>query len=89
MQIARTRSLETGRYMVRAANTGVSAVIDTKGRVMTQSAQFVDQVVTDEIWPMNGRTPFIIWGNWAIISILSALVLLVFVQSRRTNSDGN
>ncbi len=89
LQIARTRSLETGRYMVRAANTGVSAVIDVKGRVLVQSRQFVDQVVTAEVWPMRGSTPFIIWGNWAIISILSALVLLIFVRSRRGNSGEN
>jgi apolipoprotein N-acyltransferase len=89
LQIARTRSLETGRYMVRAANTGVSAVIDMKGRVLIESGQFVDEVITEEVWPMRGSTPFIIWGNWAIISILSALVLLVFVRSRNINSDKN
>jgi len=86
LQIARTRSLETGRYMVRAANTGVSAVIDSKGRVLVASGQFVDQVVTEEVWPMHGNTPFIIWGNWAIISILSALILLVFIRTRRIKS---
>ncbi len=83
LQIARTRSLETGRYMVRAANTGVSAVIDAKGQLLAQSGQFVDEVVTAEVWPMRGSTPFIIWGNWAIISILLMLVLLVSVRSRR------
>ncbi|MDW3094168.1 MAG: apolipoprotein N-acyltransferase [Gammaproteobacteria bacterium] len=86
LQIARTRALETGRYMLRAANTGVSAVIDSNGQVMAESGQFVDQVITGEVWPMRGSTPFIIWGNWAIISILSALILLVFVRSRRANS---
>ena len=89
LQIARTRALETGRYMLRAANTGVSAVIDPKGQIMAESGQFVDQVVTGEVWPMRGSTPFIIWGNWVIISILSALILLVFVRSRRTNPGEN
>ena len=89
LQIARTRSLETGRYMVRAANTGVSAVIDMKGQVLAKSSQFVDFVVTEEVWPMRGRTPFIIWGNWAIISILSALVLLTFFRFGRVNSSEN
>ena len=89
LQIARTRALETGRYMVRAANTGISAVIDMKGQVLAKSGQFVDSVVTEEVWPMRGSTPFIIWGNWAIISILSALVLLVFTRSRRASSGEN
>lgn len=86
LQIAQTRALETGRYMLRAANTGVSAIIDPHGQVMAESAQFVDQVVTGEVWPMRGSTPFIIWGNWAIISILSALILLVFVRSHRATT---
>ena len=89
LQIARTRALETGRYMVRAANTGIYAVIDMKGQVLAKSGQFVDSVVTEEVWPMRGSTPFIIWGNWAIISILSALVLLVFTRSRRASSGEN
>ena len=88
LQIARTRSLETGRYMVRAANTGVSAVIDMNGKVLAESGQFIDSVVTEEVWPMHGSTPFIIWGNWAIISILSALILLVFVRSCRLSARG-
>lgn len=87
LQIARVRALETGRYMIRAANTGVSAIIDSKGSVMSQSGQFVEEVVTGEIWPMHGTTPFIIWGNWAIICIISTLLLLVFVQARRANSE--
>ncbi len=89
LQIARTRSLETGRYMVRAANTGVSAVIDMKGRLLARSGQFADEVVTEEVWPMRGSTPFVIWGNWAIISILSTLVLLVFARSRSANLGEN
>ena len=86
LQIARTRSLETGRYMLRATNTGTSALIDPKGDLLSQTGQFVDEVVSGEIWPMHGRTPFIIWGNWGIISIISALLLLIFFQSRRENS---
>lgn len=83
LQIARTRSLETGRYMIRAANTGVSAIIDHKGQIVTQSGQFVDAVVNGDVWPMNGSTPFIRWGNWAIISSLSVLLLIILVTQRK------
>lgn len=89
LQIARTRSLENGRYMLRAANTGVSAIIDSHGHILAESGQFIDQAITGEVWPMQGRTPFIIWGNWAIISILLAQVLLVLVLSRRNNPGEN
>jgi len=84
LQIARTRSLETGRYMVRAANTGISAIIDPKGRIKAQTSQFVDEVVKADILPMEGSTPFMRWGNWAIISSLSVLLLLIFVTKRKS-----
>ena len=84
LQIARVRALETGRYMIRAANTGVSAIIDTKGNIVTQTGQFVDDVVVRDVWPMQGATPFTRWGNWAIVSSLSALLLVILVIHRRS-----
>lgn len=86
LQIARTRSLETGRYMVRAANTGISAIIDTQGRIVAQTSQFVDEVVKADVVPMKGSTPFTKWGNWVIISSLSVLLLLIFVSQRKSIS---
>ena len=77
LQIAQSRALETGRYMLRATNTGISAIIDPYGKIMVRSGQFVDEVVSGEVRPMQGRTPYIIWGNWAIISIMFGLILLV------------
>lgn len=76
LQIAQSRALETGRYMLRATNTGISAIIDPDGQVLVRSAQFVDEVVSGEVRPMQGKTPYIIWGNWGIISIMFVLILL-------------
>lgn len=84
LQIARTRALETGRYMIRATNTGVSALISPRGAILAQSGQFVAEVVSGQVWAMEGVTPFIIWGNWAIIIIMSGLLLVVFAQYRKS-----
>ena len=88
LQIARARSLETGRYMLRATNTGISAVIDPQGVLLAQSGQFVDEVVEAEILPMRGSTPFVLWGNWAVIGVINALLLLIllhaFMHRRKT-----
>ena len=81
LQIARSRAVEAGRYLLRATNTGVSAIIDPAGVVLAQSGQFVDEVVTSEVRPMQGKTPFIIWGNWGIISIMFVLILLASRKS--------
>ena len=75
LQISRARARETGRYLLRSTNTGISAIIDPRGVIMDRSPQFVAAVVTGEVWPMRGTTPFIQWGNWAIIG--SSLLLLI------------
>lgn len=43
------RSAESGRWTVRAANTGISAIIDSQGRVRQASALFEEAVVAGEI----------------------------------------
>ena len=58
MQIAQMRSLETERVMMRATNTGVSAFIDHKGRVITQSEQFRTQTIVAKVQGRSGVTPF-------------------------------
>jgi apolipoprotein N-acyltransferase len=81
LQITRSRALETGRYMLRAANTGISAIITPKGESLQQSAQFIETSVTGEIWPMHGTTPFMRWGNWGIIGIM----MIFFVVGSRAS----
>lgn len=82
LQIARVRAAETGRYMVRAANTGISAIIDPKGEIITQSGEFTAEVVHAEIWPMQGQTPFMIWSNWGIICLLLITLLIAYGQQK-------
>ena len=81
LQIARVRSLESGRYMIRATNTGISALIDDKGNIVSRSGQFVEDVVTGTVVPMQGSTPFIIWGNWVVINISFILLLVIYFRA--------
>ena len=57
MQIAQMRALETERVMIRSTNTGVSAFIDHKGRVIKQSEQFMTQSIVAEVQGRTGATP--------------------------------
>jgi apolipoprotein N-acyltransferase len=63
LEIARVRSQETGRFMLRATNTGISAVIDDKGRVLERSPMFQRHVLSAEVVPMQGATPYVWMGN--------------------------
>lgn len=68
--MARMRALETGRYVVRATNNGVSAIIAPDGTVQQQSTQFMRTSLTGEIVPMQGNTPFILWRNYLVLALL-------------------
>jgi len=75
LQIARMRALETGRYMMRATNTGMTAVIDHQGQVTAEAPQFEVFALTATVIPRQGATPYTLVGNWLIVLLLSAGVV--------------
>jgi len=82
LQMARMRAREAGRPMLRAANTGPSAVIDERGNVVVASDQFRQLVVSSMVAPMRGRTPYVIWGNAPVVAAALCLLLFSAVQYR-------
>jgi apolipoprotein N-acyltransferase len=74
LQIARMRALEARRYMLRAANDGVSAVIDPHGRIVSQAPEFTQTVLHSSLTPRQGSTPYLRVGNWLAIG-LAGLIL--------------
>jgi apolipoprotein N-acyltransferase len=67
LQMARMRSIETARPMLRATNNGVSAVIDHKGNVLATSPQFEVAVLDGKVQPQAGATPYVLIGNWPVL----------------------
>lgn len=85
LEMARMRALETGRFLLRATNTGITAIIGPDGAIRERGPQFETAVVRGEIEPRSGATPYVRWGNWPIV-IGAVLVWAVFVRHRhRTN----
>jgi apolipoprotein N-acyltransferase len=74
LQVARMRALEAGRFLVRAANDGISAVIGPHGEVIARAAEFRPVALVSSIVPYAGRTPYARVGNWLVVS-LAALAL--------------
>jgi len=75
-EMARMRARETGRYVLRATNTGISAIIDNRGAIVARSRQFEATTVTARVVPRSGATPYVHWGNWPVVG-LSLLLLLI------------
>jgi apolipoprotein N-acyltransferase len=78
-QISQMRALETGRMMLRATNTGSTAIIDTKGRVVSELRLFQRGVLEGQAQGYAGATPYVRWGNLPAISLAMLLVLAVSV----------
>jgi apolipoprotein N-acyltransferase len=75
LQISQTRALETGRYMLRATNTGMTAIIDQRGHVVSEAPEFARAAVNGDVQGYAGTTPFVRWGNLPIIALSLALAL--------------
>jgi apolipoprotein N-acyltransferase len=73
-QIVRMRALEAGRYLVRAANDGISAVVGPHGEILARAPEFKPVALVSKIVPLRGLTPYAAVGNWLIVS-LAAMAL--------------
>jgi apolipoprotein N-acyltransferase len=82
VQMARLRALETARPMLRAANTGPSTAIDHRGAILASTAQFKQDVLRAEVQPMTGATPYVRWGNWAVVVFAGLLAVSALARNR-------
>jgi apolipoprotein N-acyltransferase len=82
LQISRLRAAESRRYLLRAANDGVSAVIGPDGRELARAPEFQPAVLRASIEPRRGDTPYLKRGNYPILC-LAVLTLIASVWRAR------
>ena len=69
------RSIETGRPMLRATNSGATAYIDGRGKIVAALPNYTHGTLATTVQCMGGMTPFIRFGNYTML-LLAALALI-------------
>ncbi|HEB57505.1 MAG TPA: apolipoprotein N-acyltransferase [Gammaproteobacteria bacterium] len=89
LQISRMRSLETGRDLLRATTNGISAIVDSKGRIIKRSAQFKTVVISAQVQPRTGATPYVRSGNIPVLIILALMLLAAGMSGKPADKTGS
>jgi apolipoprotein N-acyltransferase len=82
LQFSQMRALESGRWMVRSTNTGVTAAIDPLGRLVARLPQFTQGTLIQRVEPRSGMTPYAYLGNLPAIVLAAALALAAWCRRR-------
>ena len=81
--MASMRAIEQGRYLARAANTGISGVVDPYGRVVEDAGVFVQAGLVSEVRLLTDRTVYSVLGDAVAYGSLALIVAGLVVMRRR------
>jgi apolipoprotein N-acyltransferase len=76
------RALESGRYMLRATNTGVTAIIDQKGRVVSSLPEFEAATLEGTVQGYAGVTPYARCGNLPVLLWIAVAMIVAGFKRR-------
>jgi len=86
-QIARMRAVETGRFMLRATNTGLTSIIGPAGEVLAIAPQFERAVLSREVLAYRGATPYVLWQNYFLVSLFLLVLFIYWLRLSRIDQD--
>lgn len=82
------RAIENRRPLVRATNTGISAIVDPVGRLKKRSGQWTREVISGEVPMMTGRTLYDRFGNWLGAGSTLLALLFIILTLKKKKSGG-
>jgi apolipoprotein N-acyltransferase len=77
------RAAETGRPVLQASVSGISAVIEPDGTVHDATKLFQPAIVTATIPTTTGETPYVRFGDWVVLDCALALLVVTVIAVRR------
>ncbi|GLQ33713.1 apolipoprotein N-acyltransferase [Litoribrevibacter albus] len=82
LQIAQMRALENSRVVLRATNTGLTAVIDEKGRITHALPDFIEGGLNAKVQAQQGLTPYSQWLNYPVLAFIALSLLGILLYPR-------
>ena len=80
---AALRTVENGRYLIRAAITGISGIVDARGRILAESRPDERTTVTGSVRLVESRTAWTRWGyGIPRVTTLAGAAVLIFGLAR-------
>ena len=76
-EMAAMRAIEQGRYLVRAANTGFTGIVDPYGRVVAKTGLFETTALVGEARFVQQKTLYARMGDWVAASAIGLTLLSV------------
>ncbi|TSA50156.1 MAG: apolipoprotein N-acyltransferase, partial [Nitrosomonadales bacterium] len=83
LQMSQARALETGRSVLRATNTGATAIITPDGEVLAQAPHFARTSLDGQAQGYSGMTPYVRWGNWPVIGLILLAFGLLWARKKK------
>lgn len=78
------RSVENSRYLVRSANSGISAVISPFGEKLAEIPEGQSGVISAQILKLNRKTPYTVLGNTWILILVALFLYIAFFNLKQT-----
>ena len=85
--MARLRALETGRWVVQAAPTGYSAVVDHHGHVLARSGLGGAAVLRHQVQLRTGRTIFVSLGPAPVLLVAATTLVIAHLRRRKPERE--
>ena len=82
-EMAQVRAIETGKPLIRATNTGLTAIVDHTGEIVAQAPRFTRTQLHGAIEPRTGTTPFAKLGSWPTLLLCALLIGFIVRRSHK------
>jgi apolipoprotein N-acyltransferase len=88
LSYASLRAIETRRPVARAANTGISCLIDIRGKRLVETKWWTQRVIKGEIFPQSAITPYVRYGDYllrigALLSVIILLAIFIAIPAKK------